>query len=1160
MNSATYSKALQAEIFATVDEEQRRAADPNASVWVAASAGTGKTKVLTDRVLRLLLAGSSPAEILCLTYTRAAAAEMSNRLYRRLAAWATLPTQAEGDAPSLTRELHALGLDPRERDFARARQLFTLVLDCAGGMRIQTIHAFCQSILARFPLEAGLPPGFTVLDERAAGALAQQSFERMLGHVAAGPDTPFAQALLRLLSLIGESALRKLLTRDVLGSRVALTAHPLDETCNELEAALELAQGQGEQTDAAIIEQALATAEWSYLKTVCIACADGTISDQKFSAKIASILQQQDAGQPLQWDDYASIFLTDKGTVRAKPLTKKVAEANPELLATFYKIADLILETEALRAKARLYRTNRDLYIVAESWLKRIEREKRREAALDYTDLINNARLLLKNTRRAWVQYKLDTQLHHVLLDEAQDTSDPQWQIVQSLTEEFFTGEGATESLRTLFVVGDEKQSIYSFNGADPAAFAQARADYKTSAEQAGIAWADVPLSLSFRSTGAVLDFVNRVFADEVTRQHISREAFQQSPARLGEAGLVEVWRPLLKEQGQGSEPWALPLERRPQQTPSVKLAEQIATRIKQWLDTGEVLQSNGRAIRAGDIMVLVPRRTAFFPQLVRALKNRNIPVAGVDRLVLTSQLAVQDILALCKFILLPEDDLTLATLLKTPFIGLSEENLFALCHERRGSVWQALSERRLQPNFTAAVEWLERWRARVDFRRPHELLQEVLAAPCPAYDARQEGIAGREAAAVSGREALWRRLGPDALDPIDELLAEAIAFEEREAATLQHFLEWITATEIEKKRELTGTTDEVRIMTAHAAKGLEAPIVFVVDLPRKNFPVPTLLADPDSDSPLLYVPPDSKAEAITLARKTAAQAAQQAESLRLLYVALTRAEDRLYFCGAYGDSIPQTAWHWAVLPAAESLGQAVEQGWRYETAQTKPLPAQKIMRQITEPILPEWVHQPAPPEPTLARPLSPSQASAPVVRTQSPAAPNATRRFLRGELTHKLLQYLPELSVERREEAASAWLARQQAPEDLCLSVKDEVLRLLCHPDFAPLFGPGSMAEVPLVGIVGGTVVSGQVDRLLITDEAILFVDYKTNRPPPEALEGVPEGYGRQLALYAALLRQVYPNRTVRAALLWTDGPRLMELPENWLDGFLMETPLQNP
>ena len=1132
---------------------QARAADPRGSAWVSASAGTGKTKVLTDRVLRLLLAGSAPGEILCLTFTKAAAAEMANRLFRRLAHWATL------DNDALFAELEKLGVTARERIVDRARGLFAAVLDCPGGMRIQTIHSFCQSLLARFPIEAGLPPGFQVLEERAATALAHGAFDAMLTAAlrAHAPPTDFSLVLLRLLELVGERELRSLLMGAVLHQRDALTRR---EQADDLQALATVLKVRADADEASVLNSAIVGVPFTDMRALCTAAATGSISDQKLSRKLDLFLAALDEGRERHWDSYAAAFLTQKGEPTKTLLTKGTAEKNPDLLDAALREQARVIEIEDQRRRVRLLAANRDFQTVARGWLRRVESAKQREAALDFHDLIESTRTLLNDdSRAAWVLYRLDAQLRHILVDEAQDTSRAQWEIVEALAREFFAGHGTDENKpgapfrRTLFVVGDEKQSIYGFQGADPASFAQAQVSYQRSAEVAGAPWNDVPLALSFRSTGAVLDTVNQVFADEQARAGVSALPIDQQPARKHAAGLVEVWPPLCREKGEVIEPWALPLTRRPQRTPGVRLAQAIARRIAALIERREMLPARGRAITAGDIMVLVPRRTPFFAQLIRALKDVGVPVAGLDRLILAAQPAVQDLLALLNFLLLPEDDLTLAMVLKSPLVGCSEEALFDLCHARSGTVWAALQRRQHEDGWAPVVDWLAHWRNRVEYRRPHELLQEVLTRPCPGDT-------------ISARRALVGRLGYDALDPLDEFLAEAVVFEERMPATLQHFVAWVGDTDIQKKREQARPSGEVRIMTAHGSKGLEAPVVFLVDLPSQP-PSPSLLPD-GAGGPLLYLPFANMAEAVAKERQSRDRAAQAAERRRLLYVALTRAEDRLYVCGAYPEKMPDNAWHTLIAPAVQALGAPLpfdhpdgnpfgevpdeaRQVWRYETAQGEPVAAQTAVPATPKMIVPAWARQPIPSEPPLARPLTPSDstnvASVPMA---SPATRGAARRFQRGELTHALLQHLPDLPEDQRAASAARYLDRAALDLDAGLRVEiaAEALAVISQPDFAPLFGPGSLAEVPLVGLVSDQVVSGQVDRLLVTDTAIHFVDYKTNRPPPMDLVGVPEAYRRQLAYYAALLRAAYPGRAVHAALLWTDGPRLLPLPEDWL------------
>jgi len=1149
---------------------QRPAARPGDSVWVAASAGTGKTKVLTDRVLSLMLHGSAPARILCLTFTKAAAAEMSNRLAGRLARWATL---AEED---LVEELKELIDDPADAVLLdRARQLFARVLDAPGGMKILTIHAFCQSLLGRFPLEARVAPHFQVLDERSAAEMLKEAREEVLAGAEDGPgnqeDTAVAEVAVYaqeqsfqelMAELIRERArLRRLIAnhQGVAGLRAAIfRALEVDE-----------AESPDDVIAAACADQAF---DYMGLLLAVEAMAGGGKTDQAHGASIAGWLAQP-SDRPASFERYLSTFFTESGQGDAfKTLVHKDAlAAAPGIDAVLAGEAQRLDGVRARLNRLRVARATAGLVALGAEILDAYDRRKQARALLDYDDLILAARNLLEGAgAAAWVLFKLDGGLDHILVDEAQDTNPEQWQVIQFLAEEFFVGKGARERPRTVFAVGDAKQSIYSFQRADPTAFARMRAHFAARAENIGQRLRKVELSYSFRSVSAVLEAVDAVFAQEAAQDGVLFDdgAMTHQAVRAGQAGLVELWPPAEPAEAEQPAPWAPPLAQTAAPPPRARLAKLIATKIWRWtvadppagasLRDGEAwLESRDRRLAPGDILVLVRRRNEFVEELVRELKRLKVPVAGLDRMVLPDQLAVMDLVALGRVLLLPEDDLTLATVLKGPLIGLGEEQLFALAYDRQGSLWDSLTRRARDaggdPAFRVAREHLGVLRARADFVPPFELYSEVLT---------------RDWGPGRGRAALLARLGPEAADPIEEFLSLALAYEREHAPSLEGFLHWIEVGKQQVKRDMEHGQDAVRVMTVHGAKGLQAPVVILPDTMQPPKPRGGLfwLDEQDGELPLWPLRKGYDGELVDRVRARA-QSVQDQEYRRLLYVALTRAEDRLIVCGWRGkNAAPAGCWYnlvaGALADAAEPVdfdfsGEVAEdgwagQGWRLRSAQTAGPESDRDESgadRAAAVALPGWALAPPPPEAVPPRPLAPSRPSGEEPPVRSPLGPDEGRRFKRGRLVHRLLQGLPDLAPAARAAAAARFLA--SPAHDLDAEARAEIaavsLAVLDDPALAMLFGPGSRAEVPIVGLIdsggGPQAVSGQVDRLVVAEDSVLVVDYKTHRPAPATEAEVAPVYLRQMAAYRTVLSKIYPDHRVDCALLWTDGPRLMQL-----------------
>ncbi|QJE71712.1 double-strand break repair helicase AddA [Aerophototrophica crusticola] len=1152
---------------------QRRAADPGCSVWVGASAGTGKTKVLTDRVLRLMLAGTDPSRILCLTFTKAAAAEMSNRIAARLSSWAV------ADEDVLRSHLRDLtGGEPSRDQVVAARRLFARMLDAPGGMKIQTIHAFCQSLLRRFPLEAGLPPNFEVMDDRTADELLEAAKQAVLAAARAEPESALGQAVSHLAGAVSEDEFGRLLL-DITAERGRLRR--LLERHGGLEAAVRAVYGymgvRPDATEAHVVEKACKAGAFddSGLRAACAALAASGKTDGERGIAIQAWLDRAEnrtGGFPA----YGLLFLTKDGEVRKSLLGKKAAESNPAALEALQREAERIIRVMEEVKCVTVARSTASLLTLADSMLGTYQRLKDAKALLDFDDLIATAGALLAGDGQAcaWVLFKLDGGLDHILVDEAQDTNPEQWAVVQAIAEEFFAGLGRAEGkARTLFVVGDDKQSIFSFQRADPAEFARMRGHFETRVKAAESQWAGIDLQISFRSVRAVLAAVDAVFELPAARDGVVApdKAVRHMPFRRGMAGRVEVWPPVTPGDSPDPDPWSLPLTPETAEKPLARLATVIAAQVRHWLDSGEVLEARGRKVRPGDIMVLVRRRNAFVQHLVRALKDRGVPVAGVDRMVLTEQLAVMDLMALGGFLLLPEDDLTLATVLKSPLVGLTEEQLFTLAHGRPGSLWAALSVKAQQdPAYEPAQRWLHGLLAETDFHAPFELFAGVLSRPCPADPTLEEG--------GSGRRAILARLGSEAVDPLDEFLSAALLFEREHVPSLQGFLHWLEQSQAEVKRELdTGGGPgggRVRIMTVHGSKGLQAPIVIMPDTLGMPDQSPRILWPDGTDGRdvPLFAPRRTLEDAACRTARAAADQRRDQEYRRLLYVALTRAEDRLVVCGYEGSRKgPDGSWYRLVEQALATVADPRDYdftpltpaGWQGQglhlwEPQVVPARTDELGEEegaVTAELEP-WVRAPAPEEPSPSRPLTPSRPDGVEPAVRSPLGMEDGRRFKRGTLIHKLLQVLPDMEPARRREAALAWLSRPThgLEEGQREEIAGEAIRVLDDPHFAPLFGPGSRAEVPLVGLVGSgsrKALSGQIDRLCVTDDAVWIVDYKTNRPPPTREEDVPAVYLAQMAAYRAALRQVYPGKQVRCVLLWTDGPFTLELSPTRLDEY---------
>lgn len=1159
---------------------QAGAADPLASVWVSANAGTGKTHVLTMRVLRLMLAGTLPERILCLTYTKAAAAEMSKRVFGTLAKWVTAPEI------ELSAELGKLtGHTTTPEELSRARTLFATAIETPGGLKVQTIHAFCERLLQRFPLEAGVPAGFTILDDETARVLRRESIDQVLTSASRNSSGALCAALKFAIAYAADDRFDEVLAATLPYKKWLSDAQRLEPEAQDGFAAAERLFRQTFSVRQHITADAIdAELARSLLDPELIQARDilrgGLSSDTKAAEKLSIAL----AASTLQarCEALQGFFLTSDGKPRASMMTKKLAAENQGLDQILQLAQSRCLSLASERASLRAVTATMALHRLADAVHRAYEEAKGRRAALDFEDLIEHTSNLLApaggGNAAEWVLYKLDGGLDHLLVDESQDTSPAQWNVIEALAREFFSGEGTRSQPRTLFAVGDEKQSIYSFQGAVPEKFAQMGRQFEELAAHARLTWRGVPLDVSFRTVEPILTAVDAVFADKGRTPGVSSSAagVRHVAKRQGQAGLVEIWPTEADADAQPEDVWS-PFSEGSSTAPAQRLAARIADTIKGWLNNGEKLQSENRSIRPGDIIVLVRKRLPFAGPMVAELKKRGIPVAGADRLTLSEQIGVQDLLVLGDFLTLPEDDLALATLLKSPMFGLDDGDLLTLAAGRKGTLWKALLDNAaVNAHFAPAADTLKRWRKSADFTPPYEFFAELLD---------NQGM----------RKRLLARLGPDSADAIDEFLNLALTYDDGASPSLAGFVHWLRDDTRIVKRDMEQGRDEVRVMTVHGAKGLEAPIVFLPDTCTTAsagrsaggpIALPDLPRPDETGEPFVWQVKGSSRLGPIAAAKSAQDEKERSERDRLLYVAMTRARDRLYVAGFEGKrGRAPGCWYEQIVEGLRDLVETVEteQGpvLRISVPQNAEIEKPKVTfgETLQQEILPPWATQKVPREPQLTMPLAPSRLAP--YETDSEGEPVATprpvdklaepppltpavladqNRFLRGTLTHALLEHLPAFPVKSWPKTAKAFIAGRGAglSSRTQSSIVSEALAILADPVFAALFGPGSVAEVPIVAEIprprgeGPALrLTGQIDRLIDNGREVMIVDYKTNRPPPQSLDKVADAYIYQLASYRLALAQIFGGKPIRAAILWTDGPRIMEIPREMLDSY---------
>jgi ATP-dependent helicase/nuclease subunit A len=1146
-------------------DPQIRASSPQQSVFVTANAGSGKTSTLVNRVARLLLAGVAPEAVLCVTYTKAAAAEMQRRLFSALGQWSVME-----DDP-LRRELARVEGDPdrgwEATDLSKARALFARALETPGGLKIQTIHAFCEKLLKRFPLEAAVTPGFRVMDDADAAQIVAEARGDVADMALSGPG-PVADAYARLSVALAYGDFQSMFAAFE-ERRAAIGAHI--EACGGLAAMpgdVWRRCGFDAVTSSETIECEAMGALDPALWTACAEAlwASGKVTDGKCADALHGVAGDIVAGIALFQDALAALFTEAGAGSPATWVAKTAALRGREDLR--HRLMEDQARLDEARERSRAARVAEDtvhVLILAQVYALAYEDAKRRSGALDFADLIlKTSELLRTRADAAWVLFKLDGGIDHILVDEAQDTAPEQWAILRALTDEFFAGAGIVRLRaaleRTLFIVGDEKQSIYSFQGADPDRLRVETASYLAKIEGAERRAESVPLVASWRSTPQVLGFVDAVFADPELWRGVpppSGEAVVRHLAmRADHQGCVDVW-PLEREPaGEERDAWDDPLDVEGAASANRRLAETIAAEIKALVARGDAVFDKADDVRAwrgahyGDVLILVRRRRVLFEEILRALKRIDVPVAGADRLSLSAHIAFDDLMALARFIQFPGDDLTLAALLKSPFLALDEASLFALAHGRKADLWNTLNARSGErDDWASALAFLERARGEAKGRRPFDFFSRLL------------GFMDADGRSVRAR--ILNRLGSEAEDVLNEFLAQVLAAERAGVTDLERLIDAFAGLDITVKREMEGARGEVRVMTVHGSKGLEAPIVFLPETTVKRGARGSPLLQTD-DGGFLWAASSKQDSAASKAARERRARKDEEEAQRLFYVALTRARDRLVLCGRINarDKLENVGgWYGAAQSALASdalapgvrtvaVGDMTVRRFGPDPAGAAPY----VESAPAEATLPAWALTVARAE-SAVRYTSPSrlgEEDADLTPAPSPLAmKGGLGRYRRGDLIHRLLQLLPDLEPPERADAAARLLAKEP---DLTDAQRREMaaaaLGVLNDSQFAAVFGPGSRAEVAVAGAAPGlgalSAISGRVDRLVVEQDRVLVVDFKTNRPAPSRIEDADPDYLRQMAVYAAVLQSIFPERRIEAALVWTDGPRLMPVPEN--------------
>lgn len=1126
-----------------VERQQNKASDPQYSIWTSASAGSGKTTVLVKRLLRMLLNNIEPSKILCITFTNTGAAEMKNRINEKLASWTVM------DDGELKKEIIKLDeKDNIEQKLKTARTLFAKILDNSNDFKILTIHSFCQQIIKRFPLEANIVPNFQILDEISSLELLMQAEKELLK----SNNEEIKKSIQYIFTYINEDQFIELLKQAInqkdnllyIKSKFYTIQGIIDELQKifKIDNKKELENIEDEfyeNTDFTIINQGIKDSLNN--------------SDNKFNNKFIKIITEYQKDKDLIYD-YINCFLTTDGKITSRLLSKDMQKVFPELHDFILKEAERSYQTkEYINNLTNFEFTSAFLnitYYIFEiySFL------KKQKGCLDYSDLIFETNKLLSNSKfnnldgenafSSWINYKLDEGIDHILIDEAQDTSPLQWDIVRSITTEFFSGQGQKGELdRTIFVVGDEKQSIFSFQGAEPDIFNLTLKDYKYKIEQCGKKFDNIFLNTSFRSLKSVLNVVDEVFAEPYRKNAITKlvDKITHKVAREESAGKVEIW-PLVEEKDIEQEKtekvekntpldWQINYTEKIEKSNKQKLAETIANEVYDWFKNGKTICDRklkcSRKLKYSDIMILVRSRDKdFINYLVRQFNKKHIPTMGNDKFDLLNNIISQDIISLLKFLIFNEDDLVLANIVKSPFLNLDEEDLYTLCdykNENQCSLWTAFQNIEKYKNQKIFLEDIIEKSKNTSI---YELLLYIFE--------------------VQNTKKLFKQRFQYIADEIlNEFLNLANEYEKtHNNSTILNFISFLENTDLEIKRDMEQKTDEIKILTVHASKGLESPIVI---LPDTNHTTKTIQRIDEilrykEEGNDYYIPMIQKEKTILIEEiKDSMKNKIEEEYLRLLYVAMTRAENELYICDykRKGES-KENCWYSILLNTIQNnkdvkirhskniegdilyigdqdnycniLASCNNQQKNYKIEEEK----------INEIIATFSQNKEKTNEIKIINPSIYYQENA--IKTPIQNSENLEN----GKLVHKLLEILPNLDSGEWQDIIDIYLRNSNNKE----KITNIVLNILNNQEFNFLFSKNSKAEVPIFAKIDGNIISGKIDRLSIIDDTVYIVDYKNTNT---LYNTIPEKYKIQLNLYKKVLEKIYTDKKIKCYILWT-------------------------
>ncbi len=1119
---------------------QKIAANPNFSVWVSASAGTGKTTVLVNRLLRLFLNDVEPSKVLCLTYTNAGAIEMQNRIYKKTLDWATIPDE------DLKKELNNL-LDDKDESFdfdelfSKARKLFSKLIDNPMPLKIYTIHAFCQSILKRFPIEACITPHFKIIEDSEVKNLLNEAYQKLIHTLKNDKTIDYVDVFKSFTYLMQNTPEIEF---DNLVETIVDGREHFFELCQKYKTKSKMLDylkskifGNSQYANESFLNDInlfkanildhIPSGFIDNLKRV-LSVDNGKKSLARLNL-ISTFLQEKNISK--KFDVYKKIFLnSDDSIPKDCILNKKSINEDIKFVDNVSRETIRIRNAVEFINSIEIYNATSSVLDIGLTLNTIYEGLKKKRGVMDFTDLITTVKNLFdKDNISSWILYKLDGGISHVLIDEAQDTSPIQWEIVDKLTEEFFTSGSDKKNVKSLFSVGDRKQSIFSFQGANIKLFEKYKNHFKERIEFENYPFFDLPLNRSFRSCKNILNTVDDVIKNS-NGVLLPNEDITHIPNRKDSFGLVEVL-PLVKSiEDETKKCFKPPIENINVFNTDIEMANVLATKIKYLLDNEYISDSKNdepkrvRKIEPKDIMILVRKRN-LVDNITRALLAKNIPLAGRDKLSLSDNIAIEDLISLLKFVLFNYDDLSLAEVLKSPLYNLTDDDLFDLCFNRKDeTLYSMLCKSEKYKDISDDLKYL------IDFSKtalPFEFFDYILKVQ-------------------NKRKNFISRLGIEVIDILNGFLSQCLSYDNLKLGkSLSDFYEWFSLNEVEVKRNMEQVNNTVRIMTVHSSKGLEAPVVFIYNANA------VLSSSRDriiwnEDFPMYKTSNFKNSGKVFSDMIENNNNANQEEFYRLLYVAMTRARDRLYVIGSENKSKDAKTWYSCIKESLLSnpetkINNDTKTNFTHDVfvndefvvlGENETGDISNITKSSVEiPLnLPEFFDKKEDDIPSFSKNID---AKSPLSQYDK----NENSSLSRGTIIHKLLEHISKFNGEDVEKFIDFYLSKTQI-EDKNL-IKNNILELYNNPEYNFIFNSNNLSETEIITSENGTSQILRVDKVVFDNDDIWIIDYKTDKQT----DTVPSSYRKQLEKYKDAITKIYPNKKIHIAILWINDLKFSEI-----------------